>query len=153
MNNKTILNLVNEALIENKSIFIVDLKISDSNKIILILDGDNGVPLKECIRINRFIESNLDREQEDFSLEVTSPNIAEPLKNKRQYNKNIGRIVKIKTITENFEGTLVQVDLESVIINWKVREPKKIGKGKVTVKKTATIAFKQIIETKVKIIF
>ncbi len=153
MNNKSLLNLVNEALIENKSIFVVDLKISDSNKITLILDGDNGVSLKECIRVNRYIENNLDREEEDFSLEVTSPNIAEPLKSKRQYNKNIGRIVKIKTETEKFEGTLVQVDIEDITINWKAREPKKIGKDKVTVEKRATIAYSEIIETKVKIIF
>jgi len=153
MNNNTILKLVNKAIAEDKSLFVVNLKISDANKIILVLDGDNGIPLKECIRVNRYIENNLDRKEEDFSLEVTSPNIAEPLKNKRQYNKNIGRIIKIKTEAQKFEGTLVQVSLEDITINWKIREPKKIGKGKITVRKTATITYKEIVETKVKIIF
>jgi len=153
MKQKTILNLANQALIENDSLFVVDLKISDANKIILILDGDNGISLSECIRVNKYIENNLDRELEDFSLEVSSPDIAEPLKNIRQYNKNIGRILKINTQTDKFEGTLVSVNKEEITISWKTREPKPIGKGKVTVEKKATIAFKDIIKTKVKIIF
>lgn len=153
MKSKTILNLADEALTENETLFVVDLKISDANKITLILDGDNGIPLKECIRVNRYIENNLDREEEDFSLEVSSPNIAEPLKNKRQYNKNVGRILKVKTATKKFEGNLVEVNQDNITLVWKTREPKPIGKGKITVEKTATIAFNDIIETKVKIIF
>ncbi len=153
MNQNKLLDIVNEALDENPSIFIVDLKISDANKISLILDGDNGISLKECIRINKFIEGSFDREEEDFSLEVSSPDIAEPLKNIRQYNKNIGRILKVKTENEKFEGTLEEVTEKHIHLKWKAREPKPIGKGKITVDKKATIAFSDIKQTKVKIIF
>lgn len=59
----------------------------------------------------------------------------------------------MKTSIEDFEGTLVEVDEDKIVLNWKAREPKPIGKGKVTVNKVATIAYKEIIEAKVKIVF
>ena len=79
--------------------------------------------------------------------------IAHPLKVKRQYLKNINRILKVKTSEEELEGTLVAADEDVVVLQWKAREPKPIGKGKVTVQKTATVAHKDIIEAKVKIVF
>ena len=153
MNTKIILSLVDEALQENEALFVVDLKISETNKITLILDGDQGISLSECIRVTKFIENHLDREEEDYSLEVSSPDIAEPLKNIRQYNKNINRILKVKTENEKFEGTLTKVSNNEITLTWKAREPKPIGKGKITVEKKAVIAFKDIKQTKVKIIF
>ena len=146
-------DLVDEALALNESLFLIDLSISTNNKIQVTVDGDNGVPLSECIRISRNVEHNLDREEEDFSLEVTTPDIAHPLKEKRQYKKNISRILKVKTAIEELEGTLVEADDEKIVLNWKAREPKPIGKGKVTVNKTATITYKEIKEAKVKIVF
>jgi ribosome maturation factor RimP len=125
-------DLVEEALALNESLFLIDLSISENNKIQVIVDGDNGVPLSECIRISRNVEHNLDREIEDFSLEVTSPDISHPLKEKR---------------------TLAETNNDNIVLMWKAREPKPIGKGKVTVEKTATIAYTNIKEAKVKIVF
>ena len=88
MERKVIIKLVDEAILENQQLFLIDLIISSDNKITVVVDGDNGVPLKECIRISRHIEHNLDRETTDFSLEVTSPGATEPLVNKRQYIRN-----------------------------------------------------------------
>ena len=153
MNRQEILNLTNQALEENESLFLVALDIDQNNKINIIVDGDQGVPLKECIRINRFIENELDREEEDYSLEVSSPDIAQPLKLIRQYNKNIGKILTVKTEKETFEGKLTEVNDNSIELSWKAREPKPIGKGKITVDKNAEIAFDDIIQTKVKILF
>jgi len=123
------------------------------NKIHVVVDGDAGISLKECMRISRDIAHNLDREEEDFALEVTSPDIAEPLKVLRQYQKNINRILKVKTNDGVLEGTLTEVTDAHIVLVWKARERKPIGKGKVTVEKIATIAHKEIIEAKVKIIF
>ena len=153
MNQTKVLDLVNEALALNKSLYLIDLSISTTNKIQVIVDGDDGVPLSECIRISRNVEHNFDREEEDFSLEVSTPDIAHPLKVKRQYFKNINRILKIKTSEQEFEGTLVEVDEDKIDLNWKAREPKPIGKGKVTVNKAAIISYKDIKEAKVKIVF
>ena len=146
-------NLVDEALALNESLYLIDLSISENNKVQVVVDGDTGVPLSECIRISRNINDNLDREEEDFCLEVTTPDIAHPLKVKRQYIKNLNRILKVKNAEEEFEGTLVAADEDKIVLNWKAREPKLIGKGKVTVQKSVTIEYKDIIEAKVKIVF
>jgi len=151
MERKNIIKLVDEAILENQQLFLIDLIISSDNKITVIVDGDDGVPLKECIRISRHIEHNLDRDIFDFSLEVTSPGITEPLVNKRQYKKNLGRTLKITTKLEKLEGQLTNVDENELVIEWKTREPKPIGKGKVTVTKKAALPFDSIIQAKVKI--
>jgi Uncharacterized protein conserved in bacteria len=153
MNHTKIQDLVDEALALNDSLFLIDLQISENNKIKVTVDGDNGVPLSECIRISRNVEHNLDREEADFSLEVTTPDIAHPLKEKRQYVKNLNRILKVKTATEQLEGTLVEANADKIVLNWKAREPKPIGKGKITVSKTATVNYKDIKEARVKIVF
>ncbi|WP_299004532.1 ribosome assembly cofactor RimP [uncultured Tenacibaculum sp.] len=153
MNQERVKELLQEALQENESLYLIDLQFLSDNKIKVIVDGDSGVPLSECIRISRNIEHNLDREEEDFSLEVTTPDIAQPLTVKRQYKKNINRILKVKTATEGFEGTLTEVTEDTITLFWKAREPKPIGKGKHTVEKTKTLAYEDIKEAKVKIIF
>lgn len=146
-------DLLEEAIAENETLFLISLDFLPGNKIQIVVDGDAGVSLKECIRISRSIENNFDREEEDFGLEVTSPDIAEPLKVRRQYVKNINRILKVKTNDRVLEGTLNEVNESDIVLSWKAREPKPIGKGKVTVEKTATIAYEEIAEAKVKIIF
>ena len=114
---------------------MISFEISTNNRIQIVVDGDNGVPLSECIRISRNIEHNIDREVYDFSLEVSTPDIAHPIKVKRQYVKNINRILKVTTAEEDFEGTLVKTTDNEIVLEWKAREPKPIGKGKVTVTK------------------
>ncbi|MCK4561851.1 MAG: ribosome assembly cofactor RimP [Flavobacteriaceae bacterium] len=152
MKNKVV-KLVNEAIEENNSLFLIDLKFSEDNSILVVVDGDEGVPLNECIRISRHVEHNLDREEEDFSLEVTTPNITDPLVNLRQYNKNIDRTLKVRTETEKFEGKLIEVNENNITLHWKAREPKPIGKGKITVEKQQTIPLSEIKQAKVKIVF
>ena len=72
----------------------------------------------------------------------------------RQYKKNIGRTLKLKTIeNENYEAVLTAADTKEIVLEWKSREPKPIGKGKVTVKKTATIAYQNIEKAQIKLVF
>ena len=153
MNQERVKELLQEALDENPSLYLIDLQFLANGKIKVIIDGDSGIPLSECVRVSRNIEHNLDREEEDFSLEVTSPDIAHPLKVQRQYIKNLTRILKVKTATEEFEGVLSEVNDESILLEWKAREPKPVGKGKYTVEKKVVLPYKEIIEAKVKIIF
>lgn len=141
------------ALEENPSLFLIDLQLLPDSKILVEVDGDAGIALNECIRISRAVEGNLDREEEDFSLEVSSPDISKPLQVLRQYQKNIGRTLQVKTLETTLEGTLVAVLEESIELEWKAREPKPIGKGKRTVEKKERIAFDAIVEAKVKLIF
>lgn len=154
MKQEVVKQLVKEALEENEELFLIELSFLAENKILVEVDGDQGVTLRECIRISRHVEHSLDREEDDFGLEVTSVDASKPLKVSRQYKKNIGRILSIKTIDgEKIEGTVVGADDKMVNLEWKAREPKPIGKGKVTVVKTAAIDYKNIQEAKVKIIF
>ncbi|MGB5322188.1 ribosome assembly cofactor RimP [Lutimonas sp.] len=153
MDQNKVKTLVNEALAENEALFLIDLNFGTEGSIKVIVDGDSGVPLSECIRISRHVEHNLDRENEDFSLEVTTPNITDPITDPRQYNKNIDRTLKVKTAEENFEGKLLEVTDQAITLFWKTREPKPIGKGKITVEKQQTIPLSDIREAKVKIIF
>ena len=153
MNQERVKELLQEALSENDSLFLIDLQFLANSKIKVIVDGDEGVPLSECVRISRKIEHNLDREEEDFSLEVTTPDIAHALKLKRQYKKNLHRTLKVKTETEKFEGELVSVTEDNITLQWEAREPKPLGKGKQTVEKTVVLPYEDIKEAKVKIIF
>ena len=153
MNQTAVKDIVDEALALNESLYLIELSISVNNKVQVVVDGDNGVSLSECMRISRVINDNFDREVEDFSLEVTTPDIAHPLKVKRQYLKNLNRILKVKTAEEELEGTLVSADEETIVLQWKAREPKLVGKGKVTVDKVVTLEYNEIKEAKVKILF
>ena len=146
-------DLLEEGLKEKPSLFLVDLTITDAFKVMVTLDGDNGVNLQDCIDISRAIDNNLDREEQDYSLEVASAGVSTPLKLVRQYKKNIGRTLKVKTTNETIEAVLEQVSDESIVLSWTAREPKKIGKGKETVEHKREVPYSEIKEAIVTIIF
>ncbi len=148
-----VLEVVSEGLKDKPSVFLIDISISESNKITVTIDGDTGVILQDCIDISKVIESNLDREEQDFSLEVASAGVSSPLKLVRQYKKNIGRTLKVKTETETIEAELIAANDEAIELTWSAREPKKIGKGKETVVKTQQVPYSEIKEAIVTINF
>ncbi len=146
--------LLEQGLQEKPSVFLIDLKIVEGNKITVVLDGDTGVTLQDCIDISRAVEHNLDREEEDFSIEVASAGVSTPLKMNRQYKKNIGRILKVTTTDgEIIEAYLTHATDDLITLSWSAREPKKIGKGKETVKKTLELPYNKIKEAVVIIKF
>jgi ribosome maturation factor RimP len=145
--------LLEDVLLEKPTLFLIDLTITESFKIIVTLDGDNGVALQDCIDISRSIDSNLDREEHDFSLEVASAGVSSPLKHIRQYKKNVGRILQVETDSINIEAKLVEANDDFIVMEWEVREPKKIGKGKETVQKRREIPYLEIKKAIVIIIF
>ena len=145
--------LLTEALGQKPSVFLIDLQITDGYKIIVTLDGDNGVTLQDCIDISRAIEHNLDREQHDFSLEVASAGVSTPLKLVRQYKKNVGRTLKVRTSEQNIEARLAEAHEDHIVLEWEAREPKKIGKGKETVSKRLEVPYADIREAVVTITF
>ena len=145
--------LLTEALVDKPSLFLIELTITDAFKVIITLDDDNGVVLQDCIDISRAIDASLDREEQDYSMEVASAGVSSPLKKIRQYKKNIGRTLIVKTNTENIEAELVEANDDFVILSWKAREPKKIGKGKETVEKTLKIPYEDIKEAIVTVTF
>lgn len=146
-------DLLTEVLLDNPSVFLIDLTITDNFKVIVTLDGDNGVALQDCIDVSRAIENNLDREEQDFSLEVASVGVGSPLKMVRQYKKNVGRTLIVKLATETIEAELVEANDNFIILSWKAREPKKLGKGKETVQKRQEIPYAEIKEAIVTVTF
>lgn len=128
--------LLEEALTENTSLFLIDFKVGSDNSIRVILDGDNGVSLEKCMQVSRKIEHNLDREKNDFSLEVSSCGVGSSLTLARQFKNNINRKLEVLDLEDHsIQGQLIEATDQSFTLSWKAREPKPIGKGKVTVTK------------------
>lgn len=146
--------MLQEAFEENNSLFLIELNIDDANHISVVIDGDNGVSVNDCIAVSRKIEHNLDRDEEDFSLDVASAGVSRPLTMPRQYRKNIGRKLAVTTSEgKKIEGELVKMEGDTITLQWKAREPKPVGKGKVTVNKEAVLPLEEIKEAKVIITF
>jgi ribosome maturation factor RimP len=139
--------------IEGTEIFVVKLTVSSSNDINVLLDSDSGLSLADCRTVSRAIEFNLDREEEDFSLTVASAGIGEPLV-LRQYMKNVGRKVTV-TLNEGevIEAKMIAANDQNIELEWKSREKKPTGKGKITVVNKRIIEHRDIKQTIVLITF
>jgi len=101
-------------IIENEvselNIFLIDLQVNNSNSIKVLLDSEKGVKISDCVKISRSIEHQLDREKEDFELEVSSYGLYSPFKTVLHYNKNIGKEVEIYLNEgKNFKGVLNKI--------------------------------------------
>ena len=86
--------IVNQ-LVDKLDFFVVDIRIGKGNKISVFIDSEKGVHIEDCVTVSRHIESTLDREEEDFELEVSSAGISSPFKVERQYLKNLGKEVEV----------------------------------------------------------
>ena len=142
--------LVEEVL--SDELFIVDITVGDGNFISVSVDSNTGISVGECVQISRHIESSLDREVEDFSLEVTSPGLSLPFKVLRQYLKNIGREVEVVTTTgEKQKGILKSANSEGFELEISAKE--KVDGAKVAVTKVLVYTFDQIKTVKIVISF
>ena len=134
--------ILSEILENYKSLFLVELAFSSNNDIKVLLDGDEGVTLRDCALINSEIKKKLNQDETNYSVEIGSCGIDYPLKMIRQFKKNISRKIEIIDLDDRkHTGTLAKVSKASFEINWKERQPKKIGKGKVTVAFTKNFNF------------
>jgi ribosome maturation factor RimP len=142
--------LVDQALSE--AMFIVDITVKTGNSIEVLVDSDNGISIDDCIHISRHIEQNLDRDVEDFSLEVSSPGLSEPFKILRQYQKNVGKKVEMITRTgEKEEGILKSVNETGIELDVTAKE--KINGAKIPVTKSKAYSYEQIKTVKLVISF
>lgn len=146
--------LLNAAFEERPDLFLIDFKMGAGNEIKVIIDGDEGVKLSDCMFFSRAVEHNLDRDEYDFSIEVLSAGASSPLSSPRQFIKNIGRDIQVVDRDKRSEiGLLKVANDEGITIVWKAREPKPIGKGKVTVQKEWALKYEDIKQAKVVIKF
>ena len=114
-----ILELVQGAL-EGTDKYLVNLKVTPDNRIYVDIDGDNGVNIDDCIELSRAVESQLDRNEEDFELNVSSAGADSPLKLTRQYVKNVGRDLEVVMFDgKEAEGTLENADDNGIVLRTK----------------------------------
>ncbi|MEO6220524.1 MAG: ribosome assembly cofactor RimP [Ginsengibacter sp.] len=149
---KKIRDFLDKNLTQSETDFLVDVKINQGNNIIVLLDADDGITIQKCSQVNKVLYKYIEETEffpgGNFSLEVSSPGIDEPLKLHRQYKKNIGRNVQV-LINDGTseEGKLIEVNDNEIIIE------QKEGKGSKLISNLKTISFNQIKHTKVLITF
>jgi len=137
--------------------YIVEIEHPADNRLNVFMDSDSGITFEKCRKISRYLESFIDEEGwmgEKYTLDVSSPGITRPLKLKRQYFKNVGRKVKVKTTNEGEKevaGTMIEVTDEKIVVEYSERI--KEGKKKRTVVIQKEIPFEEIKETKIQISF
>ncbi len=144
--------LIGKLLSDTEDIFLVSVHVKPTNNIKVYLDADGGLNIDKCVKINRAMYRTIEEEgwypEGNFSLEVSSPGIDEPLKLLRQYKKNIGRNVAITTTDDiKQEGKLIAVTGNTVSIEYTE------GKNKKAVLIAKEIPFENIKQTIVLISF
>lgn len=143
---------ISELLEGHPSHFLVEIRIKPTNNVKVFIDADEGIILSTLIEYNRSLYKKLEESglfpDGDFSLEVSSPGLDEPLKKHRQYKKNIGRFVEVQLQDgSKKEGRLTEVSEDGIIVEWET------GKGKKKETKQETILFTDIKNTKIQVKF
>ena len=149
---KQLEQLLAEVLEERPGLFLVEIRIKPTNNVKIFIDGDEGVTIETCVKVNRQLYKRIEEAaiwpEGDFSLEVSSPGIGEPLKLLRQYAKNIGRSVEVVKLDGSVtEGVLKSADDTTIV----VEETK--GKNKKKEVIVHTIPFDQLKTTTVQVTF
>ncbi|MEC5394217.1 ribosome assembly cofactor RimP [Bergeyella sp. RCAD1439] len=144
-----------QAFLEQRTdLFLIDLKISAGDDVVVVLDGDQGVSIQDCLDASRAIEFNMDREAHDFSLQVMSAGLSEPLRLPRQFAKNLGRMLRVVLQDDTeVEGELIRADEAGVVLLLRYRRPKAVGKGKEDVEEERAVAYDAIKKAVVHIKF
>ena len=147
-----VIELVEEKIADRPDLFIVSVHFLNNGVLEILLDGDNGIAIEDCVQVSRHVGYHLEEENvidRAYRLEVSSPGIDSPLLLNRQYEKNVGRDVKVKLLDgTKKEGQLLSVTDSAISIEEKVKE-----KGKKAVLVQTEIPLDQIKETKVLISF
>ena len=146
-----------QGLVEEKldeSMFIVDVSVNERNVIHILIDSFNGLTIEQCVDISRHVEHNLDREEEDFELQVSSPGLTESFKVVKQYEKYKGR--KIEVLTKEgskLEGVLLETNSEGFVLETSVKEKLDGHKKKQLVVKKHLLEYDNIESAKAVISF
>ena len=145
--------IVNEWL-EDKEYFLVDVSVSPDNKIVVEIDHAEGVWIDDCVELSRFIESKLDREEEDYELEVGSAGIGQPFKVLQQYLVHIGKEVEVLTRDgKKLEGVLKDANEENMTVTVQKKVKPEGAKRPKLVEEDVTYTYNDIKYTKYLISF
>ena len=140
--------IVNEWL-EDKEYFLVDVSVSPDDKIVVEIDHAEGVWIDDCVELSRFIESKLDREEEDYELEVGSAGIGQPFKVLKQYLIHIGKEVEVLTKDgKKLEGVLKDANEENMTVTIQKKVKPEGAKRPKLVEEDVTYTYNDIKHTK-----
>jgi len=129
--------------------YLVNIDIKPDNTIIVEIDNDEAVSIDDCISLSKFIESKLDRDVEDYELEVGSAGIGQPFKTLRQYLKNRGKEVEVLTKKGiKLTGILKSADTETFVLTVEKQVKPEGAKRKMTVKEDLTFPYNEVKHTK-----
>ena len=138
-----------ESKLDGTDYYLVEISVSKDNLIMVEIDNDNGVNIDDCVSLSRYIEDNLDREKDDFELEVGSSGITSPFKILRQYVKNIGKEVEMLLKSGiKLTGILKAADESGVIISVDKKIKAEGSKRKATVQEDRSYSYDEIKYTK-----
>jgi ribosome maturation factor RimP len=147
-----ILNLVNGKLEEN--MFLVDVSVNTANVIHVEIDSFTGLTIDQCVAVSRHIEASLDRESEDFELQVSSPGAGQPFKVNEQYRKNQGRELEVTLANGSvLKGLLAEATESGIVIETSVKEKPEGSSRKMLVTKKQQVSFEEIEKARVIISF
>ena len=151
--------IVLDVLNGDPNYFLVEARIKPTNNVKIFIDGDQGITIEKCVQLNRTMYKKIEEANifppGDYSLEVSSPGLDEPLKLHRQYKKNIGRFIEVLLQDgTRKEGRLLEVSEDGIIVEEKLG--KKTGHGKVernVAFESHTYLFNNIKSTKIQVVF
>ncbi len=151
---KSVVSQLVEEWLEGKDYFLVDVTVTPDNRIVVEIDHAEGVWIEDCVELSRFIESKLDREQEDFELEVGSAGIGQPFKVLQQYINHIGKEVEVlKADGKKQTGILKEADENHFIVTISKKVKQEGEKRPKMVDEDVTFAYDEIKYTKYLISF
>ena len=151
---KNIVRQIVEEWLQDKDYFLVDVSVSNDNRIVVEIDHAEGVWIEDCVGLSRFIESKLDREKEDFELEVGSAGIGQPFKVHQQYVNHLGKDVEVLTLDgKKYQGELHEVNDDTFSILRQVKKKEEGSKRPRLVDELVTFSYDEIKYTKYLISF
>lgn len=154
MINKQVVYQIVEDWLEGKDYFLVEVSITPNNKIVVEIDHAEGVWIDDCVNLSRFIESKLNRDEEDYELEVGSAGIGQPFKVLQQYYNHIGKDVEVGAKTgQKIKGVLKDANEESIVLTATLKSKKKGEKRPIEKEEDLIFTYDQINYTKYLISF
>ena len=146
---KEAINQVVEAYLDSSGYYLVDVKVSADNSISVEIDSFDGVSIDFCIELSRHIESQFDREVEDYELQVSSAGLTEPFKVVKQYEKNLGNEVEVLTKAgKKLTGILADANEAGFVLEIEKTVKPEGAKRKMTVVEKLTFTYEEIKHTK-----
>ena len=143
-----VIEIVNQWL-EGKEYFLVDVIVTNDDRIVVEIDHADGVWIEDCVQLSKHIEANLNRDEEDYELEVGSAGIGQPFKVLQQYINHVSKEVEVLACDgKKYRGVLTRADEESFTVTVQVKEKPEGAKRPILVDKEYTWKYNEVKYTK-----